>query len=442
MPSIFYDGILYASLLEFHLRPEIKKANERLYIMAKIRAFKALRPKKELADKISELPYDVVSLREVIEIAGKNPYNFYHITRSEMDLPAGTDPYSPEVYLKAKKTLGKFVDDGCLVRDTKPMLYLYSQVMNGRMQTGIVACASIDDYMKGIIKKHELTREEKELDRTRHTDIVNANTGPVFLFYRDNNEERKALIGRAMKIEPVYDFTSSDGIRHIVRVIEDDALVSQIEKSFEGDELFIADGHHRAASGVRVGNMRREKNPRFTGEEEFNGFLSVIFPHSQLMILSYNRVVKDLNGMSSDEFMKKVGENFSIVKSGVKVPQKVNTFSMYIGGQWYTLTPSFKVSADPIESLDVTIIQKKILAPLLGIEDPRKDKRIDFVGGIRGTAELEKVVDSGEYAVAFSMFPTEIEQLMNVSDAGLIMPPKSTWFEPKLRDGLLIHELD
>ncbi|HPJ35891.1 MAG TPA: DUF1015 family protein [Spirochaetota bacterium] len=410
--------------------------------MAKIRAFKALRPAKDLADKIAELPYDVVSLKEVIEIAGKNPYNFYHITRAEMDLAEGTDPYSEGVYRKGRETLEKFIDEGFLARDEKPMLYLYSQVMDGRMQTGIVACASIDDYMKGLIKKHELTREEKELDRTRHTDIVNANTGPVFLFYRDDNDERKALIEQAMKIEPVYDFTAPDGIRHIVRVIEDTSLVERLQKSFENDELYIADGHHRAASGTRVGSMRREKNKEFTGEEEFNGFLSVIFPHSQLMILAYNRVVKDLNGMSADEFMKKISEDFTVVKSGVKVPEKVNTFSMYIGGEWYTLTPSFEISSDPIESLDVTIIQKRVLDPLLGITNPRKDKRIDFVGGIRGTAELEKIVDSGEFAVAFSMFPTEIEQLMDVSDAGLIMPPKSTWFEPKLRDGLLIHELD
>lgn len=410
--------------------------------MAKIRPFKALRPKKELADKIAELPYDVVSLQEVIDIAGKNPYNFYHITRSEADLPPGTDPYSETVYLKAKETLDNFVMEGYLVRDTKPMLYLYSQVMNGRMQTGIVACASIDDYMKGLIKKHELTREDKELDRTRHTDIVNANTGPVFLFYRDSNADRKSLIEQAMKIEPVYDITAPDGIRHIVRVIEDSSMVEKLVKSFENDELYIADGHHRAASGVRVGNMRREKNKDYTGVEEFNSFLSVIFPHSQLMILSYNRVVKDLNGMSKDDFIKKISSDFTVKKSGVKVPEKVNTFSMYIGGEWYTLTPSFAISTDPIESLDVTIIQKRILAPLLGIEDPRKDKRIDFVGGIRGTAELEKIVNSGDFAVAFSMFPTEIEQLMNVSDAGMIMPPKSTWFEPKLRDGLLIHELD
>ncbi len=409
--------------------------------MAKIRAFKGVRPVKDLADKIAELPYDVVSLPEVIEIAGNNPYNFYHVTRSEMDLAPGTDPYSPEVYKKAKETFDMFKDKGFMTVDNDPILYLYSQVMDGRTQTGVVACADVDDYIKEIIKKHELTREEKELDRTRHVDIVNANTGPVFLIYRDSDEKRK-LIEKAMTAQPVYDFTASDGIKHIVRLIDDQALIAEIKKSFEKDELYIADGHHRAASAVRVCKMRREANPSYTGDEEFNGFQAVIFPHTQLKILAYNRVVKDLNGMTTDDFMKKLAEDFRIEKSDVKVPVKVNTFAMYIGKEWYSMNPKFEISSDPIESLDVTIIQKRVLAPLLGINDPRKDKRIDFVGGIRGTAELEKVVDSGDFAVAFSMYPTEIEQLMNVSDAGLIMPPKSTWFEPKLRDGLLVHELD
>jgi uncharacterized protein (DUF1015 family) len=409
--------------------------------MAKIRAFRGIRPVKELADKIAELPYDVVSLPEVIAIAGNNPYNFYHVTRSEMDLAPGTDPYSPEVYKKAKETFDMFIDKGYMVIDKEPMFYLYSQVMDGRTQTGIVACADVDDYLSEKIKKHELTREEKELDRTRHIDITRANTGPVFLIYRDSDEKRK-LVEKAMTAEPVYDFTAVDGIRHIVRLIEDRTLISELEKSFMQDELYIADGHHRAASAVRVAKMRREKNPGYTGKEEFNGFLSVIFPHTQLKILAYNRVVKDLNGMSADEFMKKLGEDFIIEKSSIKVPVRVNTFSMYIGKEWYSMKPVFEISSDPIEALDVTIIQKRVLAPLLGINDPRKDKRIDFVGGIRGTAELEKVVDSGDFAVAFSMYPTEIEQLMDVSDAGMIMPPKSTWFEPKLRDGLLVHVLE
>jgi len=409
--------------------------------MAKIRPFSGIRPVKDLAQKIAELPYDVVSLPEVIAIAGNNPYNFYHVTRSEMDLAPGTDPYSPEVYKKAKETFDMFTSKGYMIADREPMFYLYSQVMDGRMQTGIVACADVDDYLKEVIKKHELTREEKELDRTRHIDITKANTGPVFLIYRDSDQKRK-LLEKAMKAEPVYDFTAVDGIRHIVRLIDDRALVSEIEKSFTGDELYIADGHHRAASAVRVCKMRREKNPGYTGNEEFNGFLSVIFPHTQLKILAYNRVVKDLNGMTDDQFMKKLGEEFAVEKSGVKVPLKVNTFSMFFRNEWYTVKPKFEISKDPIESLDVTIIQKKVLAPLFGIDDPRKDRRIDFVGGIRGTAELEKVVNSGNFAVAFSMYPTEIEQLMKVSDAGLIMPPKSTWFEPKLRDGLVVHTLE
>ena len=409
--------------------------------MAKIRAFRGIRPVRDLAHKIAELPYDVVSLPEVIEIAGNNPYNFYHVTRSEMDLAPGTDPYSPEVYKKAKETFEMFISKGYMVMDRKPMFYLYSQVMDGRTQTGIVAAADVDDYLNEVIKKHELTREEKELDRTRHIDITNANTGPVFLIYRDSDEKRE-LVKEAMTAEPVYDFVANDGIRHTVRLIDDPALISEIEASFEDDELYIADGHHRAASAVRVAKMRREKNPGYSGDEEFNGFLSVIFPHTQLKILAYNRVVKDLNGMSADQFMKKLGEEFIIEKSSEKVPVKVNTFSMYTGGEWYSMKPKYDISKDPIESLDVTIIQKKVLAPLLGINDPRKDKRIDFVGGIRGTAELEKIVNSGDFAVAFSMYPTEIEQLMNVSDAGMIMPPKSTWFEPKLRDGLLVHELE
>ena len=409
--------------------------------MAKIKPFKAIRPIKELAHKIAELPYDVASYTEAAQIAKDNPYNFYHITRSEIDLEPGIDPYSPEVYKKAKENLDMFIEKGYMFMDKKPMLYLYSQVMNGRTQTGIAACLNADDYMNRIIKKHELTREEKELDRTKHIDITNANTGPVFIIYRDSEEKRK-LIARAMTADPVYDFTAIDGIQHTVRLIEDSNLVDEIIKSFKDDELYIADGHHRAASAVRVCKMRREKHTGYTGDEEFNYFYSVIFPHTQLKILAYNRVVKDLNGMSATEFIKKLGEDFVLEKNGVKVPIKVNTFSMYLKGEWYTMTPKFKISDDPIESLDVTIIQKRVLDPLLGIKDPRKDKRIDFVGGIRGADELEKVVSAGEFAVAFSMYPTEIEQLMDVSDAGMIMPPKSTWFEPKLRDGLLVHELD
>lgn len=409
--------------------------------MAKLKSFRALRPRKDLADKIASLPYDVVSLDEIIEIAKDNPYCFFHISRAEMDLDRSVDPYSEQVYKKGRSTLEKFINEGYFIRDDKPLLYLYSQVMDGRMQTGIVACASIDDYMNNLIKKHELTREDKEQDRTKHLDILNANTGPVFLIYRDNDEKR-ALIGKAMKAEPVYDFVADDGIRHIARIIDDEELINAIEQSFVNDELYIADGHHRAASGVRVGNMRREKNPGYSPDDEFNYFMAVFFPHSQLKIMAYNRVVRDLNGMDRDSFIAALSKEFKVVKTGVKVPEKVNTFSMYIDREWYTCTPLFDIPRDPIESLDVTIIQKKILAPILGITDPRKDRRIDFVGGTRGTAELEKIVDSGEFAVAFSMYPTEINQLMEVADAGMMMPPKSTWFEPKLRSGLFLHEID
>ncbi len=410
--------------------------------MAKIRAFRGLRPGENLAEKIAALPYDVVSFEEVVEIAGDNPYSFFHISRAEIDLPAGIDPYSKEVYEKGRDTLVSFTEKGYFIMDEEPRLYLYSQVMNGRMQTGIVACSSIDDYMNDIIKKHELTREDKELDRTTHLNIVNANTGPVFLIHRES-EKKKALVAKGMDIEPVYDFTAVDGIRHIVRVITDRDLIDAIVESFQDDVLYIADGHHRAASAVRVGKMRREENPSFTGEEEFNSFLSVIFPEDELKILAYNRLVKDLNGMDKDSFISALeAAQFSVEKDGKKEPDRVNTFSMYLDSQWYTVKPLFPVSDDPLEALDVSIVQNKILGPILGIDNPRKDKRIEFVGGIRGTAELEKLVNAGKFAVAFSMRPTDVAQLIDVSDSGQMMPPKSTWFEPKLRSGLLVHKLD
>lgn len=410
--------------------------------MAKIRAFRGLRPGENLADKIAALPYDVVSFEEVVEIAGDNPYSFFHISRAEIDLPEGTDPYSKTVYEKGRDTLLSFTEKGYFIMDEEPFLYLYSQVMNGRMQTGIVACSSIDDYMNDVIKKHELTREDKELDRTTHLDIVNANTGPVFLIHRES-EEKKALVAKGMEIEPVYDFTAVDGIRHIVRVIKDRELIDAIVDSFKDDVMYIADGHHRAASAVRVGKMRRESNPSFTGEEEYNSFLSVIFPEDELRILAYNRLVKDLNGMDRESFIAALeSAGFSVTGDGKKEPDKVNTFSMYLEGQWYTIKPLFPVSEDPLEALDVSILQNKILSPVLGIDNPRKDNRIEFVGGIRGTAELEKLVNAGRFSVAFSMRPTDVAQLIDVSDSGQMMPPKSTWFEPKLRSGLLVHRID
>ncbi len=409
--------------------------------MAKIKPFMALRPDSRFSKDVAELPYDVVSYEEVMDIAGDNPLSFYHITRPEMDLDSSVDPYSEEVYKKGRENLDRFRSDGTLIQDEKSCYYLYTQIMDGRPQTGIVVAVSVDDYIGNVIKKHELTREDKENDRTRHLDILNANTGPVFMIYRES-DEKKSLMTKAMEASPVFDFTARDGIRHIGRVIEDPELIEKITDSFRDDELYIADGHHRAASAARVGVLRRESNSAYTGEEEFNSFLTVMFPHDQLKILSYNRVVRDLNGMSADDFMKTLEKNFSVVRNGRKIPEQVHDFSMYIGGEWYTVSPKFEIPSDPVEGLDVTIIQKNLLDPVLGIADPRKDKRIDFVGGIRGTSELEKLVDSGKYAVAFYMFPTGVGQLIDVSDSGKIMPPKSTWFEPKLRSGLFVHLLD
>jgi len=408
--------------------------------MAKIRNFKGLRPAKDLAAKICELPYDVVSSAEAKSIAKGNKYSFFHISKPEIDLPDSTDVYDASVYKSGKNTLDAFIKEGYMFQDEEPRFYLYSQVMDGRTQTGLVACVSIDDYLEDRIKKHELTREDKERDRTIHLDQLNANTGPVFLFFHEDGT-KKGLYERSLEIKPEYDITTDDGVRHIFRIITDDQTINEFVKTFSDTTLYIADGHHRAASAVRVGTERRNKKPGYTGNEEFNWFLGVIFPHDQLRIMPYNRAVQDLNGMGKIEFFEKVALNFTISKSGTKMPDSVRSFSMYIEGEWFTLVPKFDVSSDPVEGLDVQILQKKILDPILGIKDPRKDKRIEFIGGIRGTGELEKLVNSGDFAVAFSMYPTTIEQLIEVSDSGKTMPPKSTWFEPKLRSGLVLHLL-
>jgi uncharacterized protein (DUF1015 family) len=408
--------------------------------MAVIREFKGLRPKKELVTRVAELPYDVVSSEEARAIAGGNPYSFFHISKPEIDLPDTVNLYDDIVYATGKKNFDSFISQGILQQDEKPRLYLYTQVMHGRQQHGLVACVSIDDYFSGTVKKHELTREDKERDRTRHIETLNAQTGPVFLFYKEDRF-KKVIYEEALRIEPVYDFTASDGIRHILRVIENANLIESFRKAFAGDVLYIADGHHRAASGAKVGAARRKANPQHTGSEEYNFFLAVIFPHDQLQILAYNKVVKDLNGLAKEACLKKIAERFVVQQSGVKVPAAIHQFSMYLDRQWYLLTPLFAIPDDPIESLDVQILQNRLLDPILGIQDPRTDKRIDFIGGIRGTQELEKLVDAGDYQVAFSMYPTTIEQLISVADAGKIMPPKSTWFEPKLRSGLVVHLL-
>ena len=412
--------------------------------MAVIRQFKAIRPTPEMAEKVAALPYDVVNSEEAAEMVIGNPYSFLHVDKAEIDLPAGTDIYSPEVYEKAKSNLEKMITDGVLVQDEKPMLYVYELTMDGRSQTGLVACTSIDEYMQGIIKKHELTREDKEQDRIRHVDICNANTGPIFLAYR-TVDEISEIVDNVKKNAPVYDFTAEDGIIHKAWIIDDEETINRLVKLFKDvPNLYIADGHHRNASAAKVGLKRRNENPNYTGDEEFNYYLAVIFPSDQLKILDYNRVVKDLNGLSEEEFIKKLSEKFDIVETGGRAkPDKAYDFGMYMDGKWYMLTAKDEIkSKDAVKGLDVSILQDNVLIPILGIGDIRTDKRIDFVGGIRGLGELEKRVDSGEMKVAFAMYPTSIEQLMTIADENKIMPPKSTWFEPKLRSGLFIHSLD
>lgn len=412
--------------------------------MAVIRQFKAIRPTAEMAEKVAALPYDVVNSEEARAMTADKPYSFLHVDKAEIDLPEGIDIYSPEVYAKAKENLYGMIDKGILVQDEKPMLYIYELTMDGRSQTGLVACTSIDEYMQGIIKKHELTREDKEQDRIRHVDICNANTGPIFLAYR-TVDAISEIIERIKKNAPVYDFTAEDGIKHRAWIIDSDEDINKLVELFKDvPNLYIADGHHRNASAAKVGLKRRAEKPDYTGDEEFNYYLAVIFPSDQLKILDYNRVVKDLNGMTEDEFIKKLSENFDIKEvSGRAKPEKQYDFGMYLNKKWYMLTAKENIrSKDAVKGLDVSILQDNVLIPILGIGDIRTDKRIDFVGGIRGLGELEKRVDSGEMKVAFAMYPTSIDQLMAIADENKIMPPKSTWFEPKLRSGLFIHSLD
>lgn len=412
--------------------------------MAVIRKFKAIRPTSEMAEAVAALPYDVVNSEEAREMTKDKPYSFLHVDKAEIDLPVDTDIYSPQVYAKAKETLDKLVSDGILVQDNKPMLYVYELTMDGRSQTGLVACTSIDEYLNGIIKKHELTREDKEQDRIRHVDICNANTGPIFLAYR-TVDEISAIIENVKKNAPVYDFTAEDGIKHRAWVIDNDETANKLIELFKAvPNLYIADGHHRNASAAKVGLKRRAEHPDYTGDEEFNYYLAVIFPSDQLKIMDYNRVVKDLNGMTSEEFMNKLAEKFDIHEAdGRAKPEKQYDLGMYLDKKWYMLTAKENLRVnDAVAGLDVSILQDNVLIPILGIGDIRTDKRIDFVGGIRGLGELERRVDSGEMKVAFAMYPTSIDQLMTIADENKIMPPKSTWFEPKLRSGLFIHSLD
>ncbi|MCQ2120694.1 MAG: DUF1015 family protein [Fibrobacter sp.] len=424
----------------------IKESRNKGKPMMHIYPFKALRPvNPDEAKNISALPYDVMNRAEAKEMAKGLPHSYLRVTRAELELDDSVDAYDPKVYAHARENLDKMIADGVIAYDKKDCLYVYRQTMNGREQYGLVCCVPAADYFNGIIKKHELTRADKEEDRLRHVLDTNANTGPVFLTYRDQGQFD--VFGAVTKRKPVYDFVSDgDGFGHTVWVIDDDAEIAAIRKAFEAVPVsYIADGHHRSAAGARAASYRAEQNPKNTGEEEYNRYLAILFPSTQLKILDYNRVLKDLNGRTPDELMAEMGKVFDIAPlAGMESPAKQNQVNFYMGGKWYACTfkAQFLKNLGPVDSLDVALLQKLILKPLFDIDDPRTSKRIDFVGGIRGLGELVKRVDSGECACAFAMYPTTLDQLMNIADAGEIMPPKSTWFEPKLRDGLLVHSLD
>ena len=414
--------------------------------MAEIRPFQAIRPSRERAAEIAALPYDVYNRREAEEIVKKNPLSFLRIDRAETNFDESVGVYDDIVYQKAHDLLWQMVEEGSFIRDEKPCYYIYELTMEGRVQTGIVACASIDDYEKNVIKKHESTRAEKEADRVHHIDTCNAQTGPIFLAYR-GQEAIDEVVERTKKGRPLYYFTAEDGITHRVFAIEDEADIETIHSRFARlDSIYIADGHHRAASAVRVGQKRRKQHPGYTGEEEFNFFLSVLFPDHQLMIMPYNRVVKALNGLSKESFYSRIARKFDVVKRQRTplAPGKKGEFAMFLSQHWYLCRfcqEDLAQITDPVEALDVSLLQNLLLEPVLGITDPRTDERIDFVGGIRGLSELERRCRT-DCRVAFAMYPTSIQELFSVADAGRLMPPKSTWFEPKLRSGLFIHELD
>lgn len=402
--------------------------------MATLKPFAALRPKPELATQICELPYDVMSSDEAREMARGNPLSFLHVSKPEIDLPEGTDLYLPEVYAKGKENFQKLISQGALKQDDQPNFYLYRQIMGKHSQIGLVAAASCEEYLRGIIKKHEYTRPDKEDDRVRHIETLNSQTGPVFLTYK-SVRAIDDFFAKKISEKPDIDFTAKDGVRHSSWKISSAEEIKFIELQFAAIPfLYIADGHHRSAAAGRVFQSRK-------GAGESGKFLSVIFPHNQMQILPYNRVLKDLNGNSPEQLLAKLGKVFTVSKNGNATPKAKHEFGFYFQGKWQTLSfrKEFLNSKDAIENLDVTLLQKNILAPVFGIDDPRTSKRIQFVGGIRGTAELEKLVNSGEFACAFSMFPTSIEDLMAIADAGGIMPPKSTWFEPKLRDAMFCH---
>ncbi|MCM1065728.1 MAG: DUF1015 family protein [Eubacterium sp.] len=411
--------------------------------MAEIRPFSAYRPAPGLEAKIAALPYDVYNRQEACEVVAANPDSFLAIDRAETGFGPEVDTYAPEVYERAAKLLRDRIAEGKFVHEEKPCYYIYEQIMDGRSQTGIVACASIDDYRNNVIKKHENTRADKEQDRIRHVDVCNMQTGPIFLAYRASSALRDIIAG-AKAEPPMYDFISDDGIGHRVWVVSDDTKIADIREEFAGiPAVYIADGHHRCASAVKVGLKRREENPGYTGEEEFNYFLSVLFPDEELRIMDYNRVVRDLNGYDAAGFLERIGQDFQVEEKGTEPfrPGRKGEFGMYLEDQWYCLTAKDHIlSDDAVDGLDVSLLQNHLLEPVLGIHDPKTDKRIDFVGGIRGLEELERRVHT-DMKAAFSMYPTSIGELFAVADAGRLMPPKSTWFEPKLRSGLFLHTL-
>ena len=406
----------------------------------RLNPFRAVCPPPALAPQVASVPYDVVNRGEAAELARGNPHSFLHVGRSDIDLPEDLDPYDVRIYRRAREALDELLARGTLLRDPEPRLFVYRQIMDGRPQTGVVGCVHVDDYEHDVIRKHEKTRQDKEDDRTRHVLTLNANAEPVFLTYRGRVEIDR-MVEAITPTAPLYDFTAPDGVRHTVWRVPDSWALA---RTFDPVPLaYVADGHHRSASAWRAGNELRASNPSHRGDEEYNWFLAVLFPSDQLRILPYNRVVRDLNGQTPARVLERLGGLGKLSPATDPVPERSGVFGVFLDGRWQRLelNPAAIDRSDPIASLDVSLLQDRVLSPILGIGDPRTDKRIDFVGGIRGTAELERRVRSGEMAIAFSLFPTTLNQLMAVSDAGHVMPPKSTWFEPKLRSGLFVHEL-
>lgn len=413
--------------------------------MATVRPFRGFRPLPAYAAQVAAKPYDVLSSDEARMEAASKPLSFLHVGKPEIDLPPDIDPYDERVYQKGKENLQKFIKQGILCEDPRPFLYLYAQTMNNHTQFGLVGCVSVAEYLDDTIRKHELTRRDKEDDRTRHVKVTHAHTGPIFLTYRAT-DEIDAVLDRVRQTSPENDFVADDGVRHQLWVIGDAGMIDRLSGMFANvKNLYVADGHHRSAAAARVGKDLADANPGHRGDEEYNFFLAVLFPHNQLRIMDYNRVVKDLNGRSVKQFMDETAKRFDLKREPkCVVPAMKGELGMYLDKSWYRLKirPALLQDPDPVERLDVSILQKHFLAPVLDIDDPRTNKRIDFVGGIRGLQELERRVDSGEMAVAFALYPTSIEELLAIADAGKIMPPKSTWFEPKLRDGMVVHFLD